>query len=74
MSQRQISIQLHGFAREVVRPIQNCGFEKVLGRGIVPGGDVSNREPGVGAGVVWVDGKRLLEQASCFLDMSLVEG
>lgn len=46
--------------------VENRGVEKIFVHWIGPGRNVGLGEEGIGAGIAWVDGKRLLEQAPSF--------
>jgi hypothetical protein len=74
MRLRQIAIQLHGLAREVVPQLKGRGVKKVLVPPIGPARNVGIAKGGMGAGVPRIEGKRLLEHAPHLLNFSHVAG
>src|SRR5262245_46287813 len=73
MRQRQIWIELYCLARELVRLVEGTGIEKVPINGVDPGCVASTRQNGVGAGIVRVYSKRLVDETSRFVKIFLID-
>src|SRR5262245_66447985 len=67
MSQGQILIELNGLAGELVCLVEDSGVEVIAIQGVDPGWFVCASQQGVGAGVVWINGTRELEETPRFV-------
>src|SRR5215510_1051801 len=67
MSQGQILIELNGLASELVCLVEDSGVEVIAIQGVDPGWFVCASQQGVGAGVVWINGTRELEETPRFV-------
>jgi hypothetical protein len=60
----KIGIKLNGLLREPVGAIKCIRTEIVAIQAVDPNGKVRTRQDGKGAGIVWIDGKRPLQQTT----------